>query len=58
MKPEIKKDIRWRIMRITPAAFLGFVYAPDREIAIEKAREKFDVPATHVERLMAIQDEQ
>jgi len=55
-KAKPKKLYSWRILRIrgTPAAFIGIVDAPDKESAIKKAIEEFQITnPDHQKRLMA-----
>jgi 1,2-phenylacetyl-CoA epoxidase PaaB subunit len=50
-----KREYRWEVVRLkaSPAAFLGSVYAPDEEAALEKAIEEFEVPPHLQDRLLA-----
>jgi hypothetical protein len=56
--PKPSQDHRWRIIRITgtPAKFVGYVDAPDKDTAIRKAVEQFQIERPWRNRLMAIRE--
>ena len=51
------KLYEWRITRIraTPAAFIGYVQAPDADQAIKEAIAKFEISIPHVQTRLAAQ---
>jgi hypothetical protein len=55
-KAKPKKLYSWQLSRIrgTPAQFVGTVYAPDKDTAIKRAIDEFEITnPEHQKRLMA-----
>jgi hypothetical protein len=51
-----KKDYRWLIYHTkgTPAQYLGSVYAPDEETALQYAYKELDIPENIRSRVIAL----
>ena len=54
-QPSSKQTHSWAVYHIkgTPAKLIGIIDAPDKETAIKRASEEYNVPPNERDRLMA-----